>query len=92
MVLRDHSEYAAMTEHLQRETAAFKRLLPSLMSDEGKFALIVGDELIGTFDSYNDALTAGYAKAKLEPFLVKRIAAVENIAYFSRNVEHSCRT
>ncbi len=50
--------------------------LPELLQQQGKFALIKGAEVVGTFDSYRDAVTAGYQRFKLEPFLVKRIAAI----------------
>ena len=75
---------------LARETAAYERLLPTLMKDEGKFALIFGDELLGVFAAYDEALRAGYEKAKLGPFLVKRISGTETVAYFSRNFDRAC--
>lgn len=79
-----------MTEQLKREMEAYKRLLPGLAADEGKFALIVDDDLVGTFESYADALTSGYEKAGLHPFLVKRISSTEMVAYFSRDVDLAC--
>lgn len=36
---------------LEKELAIYKSLLPTLKADEGKFALIEEDELLGTFDS-----------------------------------------
>jgi hypothetical protein len=72
---------------LQKETATYQKLLPSLLTEEGKFALIVGEELIGVFAAYEDALRAGYEKAKLNPLLVKRISGTEDVMYFSRDVD-----
>jgi hypothetical protein len=75
-----------MTEALERELATYRARLPELSAEQGKFILIHGDEVLGIYDSYQDALTAGYEKAGLDPFLVKRISAVETVAYFSREL------
>jgi hypothetical protein len=39
---------------------------------EGKFALVHDGQVVGTFDTYADALSEGYRFFKLEPFLVKQ--------------------
>ena len=75
-----------MPEPLERDLNKYNELLPSLAANEGKFALIVRADLKGVFDSYNDALVAGYKEAGLEPFLVKRIATTEVISYFTRDL------
>ena len=77
---------------LAKELATFNKLLPTLMPEEGKYALIVGADLVGVYVAYEDALKAGYEKAKLNPFLVKKIAGCEVIAYFSRDINASCLT
>lgn len=69
---------------LERELAAFHAALPELLSEEGKFALVIGDDVVSTFESYADAIQAGYAKAGLTPFLVKKITRIEEVASFSR--------
>jgi hypothetical protein len=69
---------------LEKELDTYKRKLPELTADEGKFALIHGDEVIGLFGTYEDALTAGYQKYGLEPFLVKQIQAIEQLQYITR--------
>lgn len=71
---------------LDREIATYNRLLPELLVQQGKFVLIKGDEQSGTFDSYQDALAAGYAKFKLEPFLVKQISPAERVSFFTRDL------
>jgi len=76
----------AVTHTLERELGTFRRILPTLSGEEGRFALIAGDELLGSYDTYADALQAGYAKRGLEPFLVKQIIAVEVAANFSRTL------
>lgn len=49
-----------------------------------EFVLIKGAEVAGIFDSYRDALTAGYERFKLASFLVKQIAAVERMDILPR--------
>lgn len=55
-----------------------------LLAEEGKYAVIGGDELLGVYSTYDDALKIGYEKRKLEPFLVKKIQAVEPVNFFSK--------
>jgi hypothetical protein len=65
--------------HLKQEIDTFNEHLPQLLSQQGRFVLIKGLEVAGTFDSYQDALTAGYQRFKLNLFLVKRIAPAERL-------------
>ena len=81
-----------MTTPLAKEMETYQRLLPSLIKDEGKYALIMDDRLLGVYVAYEDALNAGYEKAKLVPFLVKRISGSEAIAHFSRDTSGLCPT
>lgn len=69
-----------------KELETFKKHLPELAGNEGKFALVADDKIIGTFDSYADALASGYEKMGLKPFLVKQISSVESISFFSRDL------
>lgn len=72
---------------LEKELEAFDRELPRLLAESpGKFALVHQDSVVGVFDTYQDAVTAGYAGFKLDPFMVKRIAQPEEILYFSRDL------
>jgi len=66
---------------LETEYATFVSLLPRLAHEEGKFALIHRSDLAGVYETYQDALAAGYEKFGLKPFLVKQIAASESPAY-----------
>ncbi len=77
---------------LDRDLAKFRELLPTLKASEGKFALVYNGELKGVFETYSDALDAGYKLAKLEPFLVRRISSAEYVAYFTRDIEAACHT
>lgn len=74
------------TELLATEMDTFNRLLPELLLQVGRYALIKGDKLVDTFDSYHDAIKRGYALFSLEPFLVKKIAPAMPVAYFSRDL------
>jgi hypothetical protein len=71
---------------LEQELAAYQRKLPELLASEGKFVLLRGEELAGIWDTYEDALQAGYSQFGLEPFMVKRIQGVEQALYFSRDL------
>lgn len=63
------------------EYATYLKKLPILAHEEGKFALLHHSDLAGVFETYQDALAAGYQKFGLKPFLVKQIAATENPVY-----------
>lgn len=76
---------------LERELDTYKKSLQSLMAQQGKFVVIHEDKIVGTFDSYADALKAGYDKVGTKPFLVKKISPDEHLAYFTRDVTFSCR-
>ncbi len=71
---------------LEKELETFKKKLPELKKDEGKFVLIHGEEVVDTFTSYEDAIKEGYKKFKLEPFLVKQIHSIEQVQVISRSV------
>jgi hypothetical protein len=69
---------------LDKELETYRQKLPSMLLEEGKFALIHGDQVAGTFDTYADALSEGYKLFKLEPFLVKQIQVVEHAHFIAR--------
>jgi len=75
---------------LQREIATYNRELPVLLGKAGKFVLIKADAIEGIFDSYEDALSIGYERFGLEPFLVKRIAPTEQVSFFTRDFAPAC--
>jgi len=87
-------ECATLSSHmaLEKELETFKRELPNLLPMEGRFAVICGDKITGVYVSYEDALKVGYEKCGLNPFLVKKIQAVEQVQYFSRDLDFACRT
>jgi hypothetical protein len=72
---------------LDKEFETYSRLLPDLLGQSGKYVLIKGAEQAGTFDTYQDALSAGYEKFRLEPFLVKQISPAEQVWFFTRDLK-----
>ena len=77
---------------LEKELETYKKELPNLLAEEGQYVVICGDEITGVYASYEDALKVGYDKCGLSPFLVKKIQAVEQVQYFSRDLDFPCRT
>lgn len=71
---------------LEKELETYRKNLPLLLKDEGRFALVQGDAVSGIFDTYGDALDAGYAKFELRDFMVKKIETVEEVHFLS----HPC--
>ncbi len=71
---------------LEQEQKTYEQNVESLKGQEGKFVLIHGDQIVGVFDTYADALKAGYEQFKLLPFFVKQIRTVENVQFFTRDL------
>ncbi len=60
---------------LKRELAAFERDKPQLLwENEGGFALVKGDSVLGVFDTFEKAYEVGLGQFGTDPFLVKQIA------------------
>lgn len=51
---------------------------------EGKYAVVSGNTVLGAWDTYEDALQAGYAAVGLRPFLVKQIRLVDEVEFIYR--------
>ena len=71
---------------LEKELATYNEKLPELKEHEGKYVLINGDEIVGFFAAYEDAIQAGYQRFKLEPFFVKQVNATEKVLHLTRHV------
>jgi uncharacterized protein (DUF433 family) len=70
-----------------REETAYARLKPELLrSAEGKYVVLVGEELVGPVDTYGDALRAGYRRFGKGPLFVKRVLAEEPVDEVSRDI------
>jgi hypothetical protein len=75
------------TEYFKAELETYERERPRLVAEsEGKYVVIHGTEIAGVWDTYGDALGAGYAKFALAPFLVKQIESVDRLHFFTRDV------
>ena len=75
---------------LEKELSTYDANLIDLLANAGKYVLISGEKIAGVFETYEEALQAGYEKYDLEPFLVKQINRAEPIYYFSRDLS-PCR-
>jgi hypothetical protein len=71
----------------EREIETYSNNLMDLLSNEGKFVVIRGDEIAGAFDTYDSALEAGYDRYGPVTFFVKKIQRVEPVNYFSRDLK-----
>ncbi len=56
-----------------------------LVQAEGKWVLIRGDQVVGTFDTNMDAVADGYRRFGNVPFMVKQILRVETPENFISN-------
>ena len=71
---------------LASELATFNKLLPSWTDQSNRFAVVAGELVVGFYDTYNDALSAGYSAQGLKPFLVKQVRPVDAVVNFSRDI------
>jgi hypothetical protein len=74
-------------ELLANELATYERHKSELVkTHEGKFVLIHGDEISGIWDTYQDALSAGYKQFGMQPFFVKQILEIERVQFITRDI------
>jgi hypothetical protein len=74
-------------ERLSQELATYDRHKDELVAAHaGQFVLVHGDDIAGTWDTYKDALEAGYGQYGLQPFLVKQIRGTEQVQFFTRDL------
>jgi len=77
----------ASVQSFDLELTTYEREKERLLSaSEGKYVVIRGDTIAGVWDTYEDALRAGYRQFGLEPFLVKQIRRIEQVYYFTRDI------
>lgn len=53
---------------------------------EGQFVVIHGDRVVNTWDTFEDALKAGYDEFGLERFLIKQIEGIEQVHFCGRDL------
>jgi hypothetical protein len=69
---------------LEKELRTYHRLLPTLLAEQGKYVVVRGDQVAGTWGTYEDALQAAYTSFGLTPFLVTRIQAEDEAGLVRR--------
>ena len=72
---------------LEEELATYQSHLEEWSEHEGKYALIKGKQVYGSFSSYDDAIQIGYEKFSLDPFLIKQVSMMEQVHFISRLVD-----
>jgi hypothetical protein len=76
-----------MPQLLEPELETFERHRDELLGKaEGKFVLIFREQIVGIFDTQNDAIQHGYRTLGNTPFLVKQILKVETPQNFISNL------
>ena len=76
----------------EKELETYRRELPAMMDRVGKQIVIQGEEVLGIFDTYADALQAAYkAYGPDAVFLVREIQPQEPVVFFTRRIEPVCR-
>ncbi len=76
-----------MTTVLHTELCTYAEHRDELLrGDEGKFALIRGRNIVGTYVTEMDAIDAGYRQFGNVPFLVKQIVSVEQSETFASSL------
>ena len=60
---------------LEREIETYRKELPRLLAagQAGRFVLIKGEQVVGTWDTQAEAIQAGRERFGLEPLAVKKI-------------------
>lgn len=71
---------------LEQEANFFDAKVSELVkTDLGKFVLIKGEQVYGTFEAVVDALKTGYEKFKDQPFFVRQILPTQQPLNFTNN-------
>lgn len=68
---------------LEQELATFDQHAAEFAEHAGEYALVHGSEIAGLFETYEAALTSGYQRYRLDPFMVKQIGVVEYMPYYN---------
>jgi hypothetical protein len=75
---------------LESELPYFRLRLVDILGvndiNRDKYAVVKTDDFQGMFDTYDEALEAGYSRNGLVPFLVKKIERNEPVFYFTRSI------
>ena len=72
---------------LEREIAAYRARLPEFLKEhEGEFVLIHGEDVLGFWPTFDEALEVGMDRLGQVPMLVKQVLAVEPVLFYSRSI------
>lgn len=72
---------------LDTELQFYKRNKPDLLAKyEGKYVVIVGESVVGDYDSYQEAVTTTAKTYKPGTFFVQFVTAEDEVAILSRVV------
>jgi hypothetical protein len=75
-----------------RERSEYERRKPGLLKMfEGQFVVLVGEELAGPADTFEEAIGEGYRKFGLGPLYIKQVLEVDPVAEVTRAVT-PCRS
>jgi len=78
---------APMSDLLSSELKTYEQNFESLVgTNEGKYVVIHGSRVLGSFDSQLDAITWGYRELGNVPFLVKQVLKVDAPLSFVSNL------
>jgi hypothetical protein len=71
----DPSSLPESLRHLHQEIATYRRELPRLLAEgqEGRVALVRGDQIVSIWDTFQDAYQAGRGQFDLEAFLAQPV-------------------
>lgn len=62
---------------LEKELALFEKMKPELLKNhKGKFVLMHGEILCGTYDTAENAYNEGVKRFGREPFLIKKLVII----------------
>ena len=79
-----------MAASLEKELETYRQQFLKLKEQVGRYVVIRGSDVLGTWGTYEDAIQAGYQSCGLSPFLVKKIEAFEKVHFNSRSVDPTC--
>jgi hypothetical protein len=77
---------------LEKELETYRRELPNLLKQRGKFALVHGETVDSIWDTEEEAVEAGDDRFGLEPFLVMQIRETETPRYVPGDLIPKCPT
>lgn len=69
---------------LETELVFYRDNIREWSEHEGKFVLIKGKTVYGFFSTFEDAISVGYDKFRLEDFLVKQVETTQRIQFLHR--------